>query len=311
MISILFCISVISLFLFFVSVGTASASETIEEQILRISGNVLSTPYTFNADSLYEAMVTGEADSFHIISLQSEKEYKNGHIPGAVRLEIDLENPEPALKALPEDKTIVVTCSNGQMSCLYTTFLRQLGYDARNLLVGLEGWNKKYSGSGACIKTAGLPVTDEEVPLELTEDCRSTPSDLDDRGVILKVTADYASQGRPAIISPQEARDMENTVFISLQAPEDYAYGHIVGTANLPALKFLEGSTDLLRLPRDKKIIVTCYMGHYSNIGSFILNQLGYEAYSMDWGLTGWNTDGFEKPLIWLQGDSEYPVDKG
>lgn len=63
-------------------------------------------------------MFTGSVLIF-ILSLRSEAEYKNWHIPGAVRLETDLEHSEEALKALSEDKTIAVTCSNGQMICLF------------------------------------------------------------------------------------------------------------------------------------------------------------------------------------------------
>ncbi|WP_027177574.1 rhodanese-like domain-containing protein [Maridesulfovibrio bastinii] len=291
--------------------NAAQASETAQEQLLRINREVLSVPHTFFADSLYEALLTEGNSSFFIISLQNEEEFNEGHIPGAVRFQIDLSRPEKALKSLPADKTIVVTDSNGQLSCRITTFLRQMGVNAKNLLVGLEGWNKKYSGAGAYCGGVGLPVSDVATPLPVNDIPYSAPSGLSDKELILKRTVDYASQGRPAIISPEEALNMSNSFTISMQAEADYAFGHIDGAANLPVELFLSGSPELLKLPFDKKIIVGCYMGHYSNIGSLILNQLGYEAYSLDWGLAGWNTDGFERPLQWLQGDNEYPVEKG
>lgn len=135
---------------------------------------------------------------------------------------------------------------------------------------------------------------------------------MDDNKLILQKTKEYALQKRPVIISPQAVTEMKgNAVIISLQTPEDYAYGHIAGAVNIPAQDFIKGSPKLLQLPRDKKIVVTCYIGHYSNIGALLLNQLGYEAYSLDWGLTGWNQSAFAKPLPPLQGKKSFPVEQG
>ncbi|WP_319761123.1 rhodanese-like domain-containing protein [Maridesulfovibrio sp.] len=293
------------------AVPSFAAEETLQEQILRISRNALKVPHTFTAASLHEAISTNDP-SLYIISLQNEKEYAEGHIPGAIRIDLDLANPAAALKLLPRNKTIIVTDSNGQLSCQATLFLRQLGYDARNLLLGVFGWNPEYVVASARPQNAGLPIGKNETPLPPTRTFYSQPSGMDDNKLILQKTKEYALQKRPVIISPQAVTEMKgNAVIISLQTPEDYAYGHIAGAVNIPAQDFIKGSPKLLQLPKDKKIVVTCYIGHYSNIGALLLNQLGYEAYSLDWGLTGWNQSAFAKPLPPLQAKNSFPVERG
>ena len=89
----------------------------------------------------------------------------------------------------------------------------------------------------------------------------------------------YARQGRPVSISHDDLAAMKDSaLIISMQSPEDYAYAHIPGAANVPAKTFIAGYRQLLQLPRDKKIVVACYIGHYSNIGAMILGVALYKA---------------------------------
>ncbi|EGJ51617.1 rhodanese-like domain-containing protein [Desulfocurvibacter africanus] len=286
-----------------------TSKETEHEQILRISRNALTNRNGYTPEALHE-IISKKDNAYYILSLQSEQDYAKGHIPGAVRLPLNLRDPAPALAMLPKHKPILVTCENGQRSCQAVLFLRQLGYDAGSLMLGLEGWNRAYAGKGAYTGKNRLPVTTQETALQLGPVAPSSPSGLDDTALILKRTAEYASHGRPVSVSPQDVAAMKDeAVIITMQSPEDYAYGHIAGAASLPASAFIGGAQELLRLPRDKKIIVTCYMGHYSNIGALLLNQLGYEAYSLDWGLAGWNPEGLRKPIPWLVQETALPVE--
>lgn len=42
----------------------------------------------------------------------------------------------------------------------------------------------------------------------------------------------------------------------------------------------------------------SCYIGHYSSLGAMLLNQLGYEAYSLAWGLASWNIEAMGEGTI-------------
>ena len=292
--------------------AAAEDKETEHRQILRISREALRDGPIFTAAKLHEA-IAQNSNSLHIISLQNREDYARGHIPGAVRVPLTPQGAVadlPALLAsLPKDKTIVVTCANGQLSCHVSLLLRQLGYNARSLLLGMSAWNNAYAGAGM-YQAKKLPVNSAATPLPLGPVTDSSPSGMDDAALIMKRTAEYYAQKRPISISAQEAMSMrDNAVLLSLQSPEDYAYSHIEGTANLPATVFTSGAEDLLRLPRDKKIIVTCYIGHYSNTGALLLNQLGYEAYSLEWGLTGWNPEGLKRQPSWMANSTALPVE--
>ena len=296
--------------IFIASTQSYATDETLQEQILRISSHALSEQNSIMPEELHN-IISNNDTSYYIISLQSVEDFAKAHVPGAVRIDVDYVHPESALNLLPRNKVIVVTDVNGQLSCQMTTFLRQLGYDARTLLLGMFGWNGQYAGTGAFPEGRELPVTEKVTALPLVDPQRSKPSGLDDTQLILQQTHAYASQKRPASISHKDLKDMKGDVLVvSMQTPEDYAYAHIPGAASLPAKDFISGDPKLLQLPRDKKIVVTCYIGHYSNVGAMILNQLGYEAYSLDWGLAGWNVSGFKKIPPFLEHQGNFPVEK-
>lgn len=298
-----------ALLIFAHSTPARASEETEQEQILRISSQALSGMQSITAAELHEKIAAKDA-SYHIISLQSSTEFANGHVPGAHQFTLDYANPSPALALLPRNKTIVVTDSNGQQSCQMTTFLRQLGYDARTLLLGMEGWNKEFAGTGAYPQGRVQPLAHDATPLPQVAPQASKPSGLTDNDLIMKKTAVYARQGRPVSISHADLAAMKDSALvISLQSPEDYAFAHIPGVANVPAKTFISGDRQLLQLPRNKKIVVTCYIGHYSNVGALILNQLGYEAYSLDWGLAGWNRSGLKNQAL-LLADHRFPIEK-
>ena len=102
---------------------------------------------------------------------------------------------------------------------------------------------------------------------------------------------------------------------MSLQRPADYTNGHVPGAINIPVNDLAKVET-LRQLPRDKKIVLVCYVGHWAGSAALFLNQLGYEAYDMRFGTLGWNdtTDGLgeaKEYLVSLEKSLSLPVEKG
>ena len=88
------------------------------------------------------AEVFGNPDDFFIINYWPKEKYTSpGHIQSAVCFEPkDAFKADYMLKSLPTDKTIVVYCYTGQTSAQVTAYLQMLGYDAKSLLYGFNGF---------------------------------------------------------------------------------------------------------------------------------------------------------------------------
>lgn len=265
-----------------------------QERILQYTAAMLKNMHPISAKDVYDIVQSKDA-GYMLVSLQSAEEYTAGHVPGSVRIPVDLSKPFGAAIKLPKDKTIILVSSNGQEACKMAVFLRQFGYKANPMMMGMNAYNKAYAGTGAYAGDVSGEISLQNVPFS-PQPALSTYSNLSEHALIGERTLEYARKKLPFEISTTDFINLtakEDVVIISMQKPEDYAAGHIPGAINIPGPRFIAGDKRLLNLPRDKKIIVTCYIGHYSSMGTMILNQLGYEAYSLVWGLAGWNI----KPL--------------
>lgn len=101
-----------------------------------------------------------------------------------------------------------------------------------------------------------------------------------------------------------EAKDL---FLLDVRLPEDYQKFHIPGTINIP-FKEIAREENLSRLPRDKQIIVICYLGHTSSQVISILGMLGFKAQGMKFGMGVVPTPGMCKNG-WLE--SYYPFESG
>jgi len=85
--------------------------------------------------------------------------------------------------------------------------------------------------------------------------------------------------------------DPENDPYIiSLRSAEDYAKGHVPGAVNM-SVKTLFTADNLATIPSDKDVVVICYTGQTAGQATAGLSMLGYEAYSLLFGMSSWTTD--------------------
>jgi rhodanese-related sulfurtransferase len=79
-------------------------------------------------------------DNALLLDVRDADEFAEGHVPGSVNL------PLPALRcdpsSLPKDRPILAYCKVGQRGYYAVRFLRQHGYDARNVAGGILTWEK-------------------------------------------------------------------------------------------------------------------------------------------------------------------------
>jgi rhodanese-related sulfurtransferase len=73
-----------------------------------------------------------------ILDVREPAMFRGGHIAGSVN--IPLRTLPANMARLPRDRPIIVVCGIGHASALPILFLQGQGYNARNLLGGLNAW---------------------------------------------------------------------------------------------------------------------------------------------------------------------------
>lgn len=128
-----------------------------------------------------------------------------------------------------------------------------------------------------------------------------------DSGLLEKLRTYLADTGDDwNYITPEELEeDLDNPdwFLLDVRKPEAYAEGHIPGSVNIFWLDLLD-EENLERLPKDKTIIVICYVGHTASQALTLLKLLGYKAVGLKFGMgvspvegvpvAGWTDFNFE-----------------
>jgi len=251
-------------------------------------------PRTIKAADLFENLNDGDPDPY-IISLRSAEDYAKGHVPGAVNMSVKTLFTPENLATIPPDKDVVVICYTGQTAGQATAALNMLGYEAYSLLFGMSSWTtdpevyvkrfdpEKHTSDYTIDTEAHEPGGPYSLPTPLAVD-------------IAGAAEAYFSEG-PRTIKAADLYenlndgDPENDPYIiSLRSAEDYAKGHVPGAVNM-SVKTLFTPENLATIPPDKDVVVICYTGQTAGQATAALNMLGYEAYSLLFGMSSWTTD--------------------
>lgn len=104
---------------------------------------------------------------------------------------------------------------------------------------------------------------------------------------------DYINSSAPAVIVASDDLwlDIEagDYTVLDIRSADAYAVGHIPGAYNT-SLGTLLADLGTRAFPTDTKFLVTCYSGQSAGHAVIALRALGYEAYSLGWGMSGWHT---------------------
>jgi len=112
---------------------------------------------------------------------------------------------------------------------------------------------------------------------------------------------DYINGSAPAVVGASDDLwlDIEagDYTVLDIRAAADYDNGHIPGAYNT-GLGTLMADLGTRAFPTDTKFLVVCYSGQSAGHAVLALRALGYEAYSLKWGMSGWHTDVAGDPPI-------------
>jgi len=238
------------------------------------------------ASDLY--MRIAEGDAPYIVSIRSAEHYAAGHIPGAVNLKFS------ELTSLPKDEEILVYCYTGQSGSFAAAVLGILGYDVQNLLHGMAAWSadpnvfvkrfdpEKTPGNYRVETTPNIPTKTYPFP-ELDNTTSTDPDEI-----IAAAAATVSPKYITAADLNMKIAENEDMTIISVRSPEHYAAGHIPGAINIPPSNLID---NLDKIDPDSPVYVYCYTGHTSAQIAALLQMLGYDAYSLKFGMCGWTSD--------------------
>jgi len=232
-------------------------------------------------------MRIAESDTPYIVSLRKAEDYAKGHIPGAVNIAFG------ELATLPKDEEILVYCYTGQSASFGAAVLGVLGYDVNNLLHGMSSWSDDadvyvtrfnpdaHQGDNK-VETAANAGGNYSLP-EL-ENTASTAAD--------EIVAAAAATVAPKYITADDlnmkiAEDEDMTI-ISVRSAEHYAVGHVPGAINIGLGALVD---NISQINPDAPVYVYCYTGHSAAQATAVLQMLGYDAYSLKFGMCSWTSD--------------------
>ena len=105
-------------------------------------------------------------------------------------------------------------------------------------------------------------------------------------------------------ITPEELHGKEDKYFLlDIRDEDSYKEGHIKGTKNIFWMDLLK-QENLDKLPKDRDIVIICYVGHTASQILVALRLLGYNAKALKFGMgkspvegvpvAGWLDYGYE-----------------
>jgi rhodanese-related sulfurtransferase len=117
---------------------------------------------------------------------------------------------------------------------------------------------------------------------------------------------DNVDGGWNYIAPPELKKELEegkNYFILDTRKPEDFKRGHLKGAKNI-FWKDLKKKENRKKLPKNKEIVIVCYVGHTASQVMVILQLLGYKARTLKFGMgespvvgvpvAGWKNYGFD-----------------
>lgn len=127
---------------------TADDAEAIRKEVVTFLDETPDNNYLVQPEEVFQRISSGKKDTL-LVDVRSAKEYKSGHIPGAINIPLFDIAAKESLALLPSDREIIVYCNSGHESSKALTILRLLGFRAFGMKWGMMGWRYVSATSSA------------------------------------------------------------------------------------------------------------------------------------------------------------------
>ena len=258
--------------------------EVLKEAALDLLNNI---PYNNFIMASDEALALFEENPGAVfwVDLRSADDYAGGHIAGAVN--IPFAELGDHWDVLPANRQIIMQCYSGQTSAQAAALAQMLGFNAVSFRGGMNfGW-------------APLELGEDTLEMEANELPEAKVPELDEREqIIWDAAVAYFPPAGNNVIAPADLlalveENPDAITVVDIRSADDYAAGHIETAIHIP---FKEVGANIDQIPMNRPAYVTCYTGQTAGITIAPMRMMGYNAISLNRGMTGW--DGAELPKV-------------
>jgi rhodanese-related sulfurtransferase len=226
---------------------------------------------------------------YYIIDIRGAADFTTSHISGAKNVAFANILAEGAAAGA---KPVLVVCYTGQTACYATALMRMYGFkNTQALKWGMSGWNSTTAGSWnnniANIANGHANWSYDAAPSNGVYTKPALSSLSTDGQTILKNRIEAViAEGFKTAKSSDVLAAPESYFINNFFSSADYAaFGHIKGAYRINPLSIADNS--VLGLDPNKKVVSYCYTGQTSAVLTAWLRVLGYDAYSLSFGMNG------------------------
>jgi rhodanese-related sulfurtransferase len=252
---------------------------------------VINNGINFVAGAPADADLNTFLAKYYIIDIRGAADYANGHISGAKNVAFANILTEGAA-AQTAGKPALVVCYTGQTACYATALMRMYGYsNTQALKWGMSGWNSATAGPwNNAVGNEANGHANWSYGAAPSNNVYDDPeiSSLSTIGEnILKSRVELAVQEGFKTVKGTDVLNSPNNYFINnFFSSADYTgFGHINGAYRINPLTLADNS--YRGLDPEAKVVTYCYTGQTSAVVTACLRVLGYDAYSLTFGMNG------------------------
>lgn len=230
-------------------------------------------------------------NKYTILDIRSSSDFAKGHIQGAKNIPFS----SILTEAASAPKQILVVCYTGQTACYGVSLLRLYGYPtAQALKWGMSGWNPATAGSwnnnvGDAAQGNSNWSYDGAPSNTIFDDPDISSLSQDGSEILRQRVETVVAAGFKTAKGGDVLSNPSNYFINNYFSATDYdGFGHIKEAFRIKDELYLEGDGyKALNSGENAKVITYCYTGQTSAVMTAWLQVLGYDAYSMTFGMNG------------------------